>query len=118
MEPLALNNVVTGKVTGTGAAINVQLGFQPRYVKVFNPNDAGGLYPTIEYFDGMPAASGFKTKVVADNGTTGNKSSDYVTVNGISMYAGTAAGNSEGFTIGADADINANGEDVYYIAAR
>ena len=70
MEPLALNNVVTGKVTGTGAAINVQLGFQPRYVKVFNPNDAGGLYPTIEYFDGMPAATRVSTEPLPASSTT------------------------------------------------
>jgi hypothetical protein len=109
--------IVTGSVAGTGAAINVSCGFRPRYVKVFNPNDAGSLFPTMEWFKGMAAASGFKTKAVADSGATGNKSSDYVTANGISEYSGGGVA-SEGFTIGADADINVNGETIFWLALR
>lgn len=107
--------IKVGSVAGTGAAINVSIGFKPKQVKVFNPNDAGGLFPTIEWFEGMAAASGFKTKVVVDSGVTGNKSSDYVTSNGISQYAGSDSA-PEGFTIGADADVNVSGETVFYMA--
>lgn len=109
------NNMVRGSVAGTGAAINVVCGFVPGYVKVFNPNDAGSLFPTMERFQGMAAASGFKTLGVVDNATTGNKSSNYVTTNGLSDYSGTSGA---GFTIGADTDINVNGETIYYIAIR
>lgn len=81
---------VTGQVTGTGAAINVSIGFIPSYVKVFNPNDAGSLYATLEWWNGMAAASGLKTMKVVDSGATGNASSNYVTSGGISTYAGGA----------------------------
>ena len=112
------NEVKTGTVAGTGAAINVLCGFKPRYVKVFNPNDAGSLFPTIEWWEGMAAASGCLTLSIVDSGTTALKSSDYITADGISQYAGTAAANSEGFVIGANANINASGESVFWIAIR
>ena len=52
---------VIGTVTGTGAAINVVLGFVPDYVKVWNPNDAGTVDATMEWATGMANAGGFKT---------------------------------------------------------
>lgn len=179
-----------GSIVGTGAAINISCGFVPRYVKVFNPNDAGSLFATMERFAGMAAASGLKTQKVVDSGATGLASSAYVTTNGISDYAGDAGmvdltgtvtvtangttitgsgskfltelkagdvvivngqtrrinaaptldtaatvdlafdtaasgkvitrvnGRDPGFTIGADADINAAGEAVFYLASR
>ncbi len=183
------NEVVVGSVAGTGAAINVQLGFIPSYVKVFNPNDAGSLFPAMERWKGMAAASALKTLKIIDSGATGLASSAYVTSNGLSDYTGvkpprtltgtcavsagsavvtgtstlflsevavgniisiggvtrkvlsiasntsltvteayTAAqtgitsfnieGTSDGFTIGADADINVSGETVFYMAIR
>lgn len=78
----------TGSIAGTGVALMVELGFVPSYVKVFNPNDAGSLMPTIERFAGMAAASGFKTKSIVDNGTTANKSSEYITTGGLSDLPG------------------------------
>ena len=112
------NEVIIGAVAGTGSAINVSLGFKPRYVKVWNPNDAGSLFPMMEWFEGLTAAYGFKYLKIADNGATGNLSSTLVTSNGISQYAGVAGGATEGFTIGADADINAAGETIWYMAVR
>lgn len=106
-----------GTVEGTGAAINVSLGWKPDYVKVFNYDDAGGLAPTMEWWNGMTAAHGLKTLKAVDNGVTGNASSAAVTSNGISHYVGSTSA-AEGFTIGADADINANGETIFYVAMR
>lgn len=109
--------VKTGTVTGTGAAINVSLGFQPDYVKVFNIGDAGGLDATLEWVAGMASGGGVKTLRVVDSGTTGNASSDYITTGGISLYAGDQ-NNAEGFTIGTDPDINASGETIVWVAMR
>ncbi len=111
------NNLVTGVVTGTGAAINVSVGFIPRRVKVYNPNDAGALYPIIEWVKGMAAGKGFKYTKIADSGATGGLSSTYIAANGISEYAGSSSA-AQGFTIGADADMNVAGEDIIFEAWR
>lgn len=107
----------TGSVEGTGAAINVSLGFVPDHVKIFNIDDAGSLWPTLEWTSDMPDAAGFKTLSIADDGTTSNKSSEKLTSKGISEYAGDSD-NSEGFTIGDDADVNVSDETIFYIAVR
>lgn len=108
----------TGSVGGTGSAINIELGWQPDYVKVFNIDDAGGLAPTLEWTSAMTGGHGFKTLKSVDSGSTGNASSAHVTAGGISLYAGAAGSASHGFTIGADGDINASGETIAYIAIR
>jgi len=41
-----------------------------------------------------------------------------ITANGISQYVGTEAGYSDGFTIGADTDVNVSGETLLYKAYR
>jgi hypothetical protein len=107
----------SGSIAGTGAALTINLGWTPAYVKVFNPNDAGSLWPTLEWVGGMPDASGFKTLKTLDNGATGNASSNKITANGITPYAGDIA-TTKGFTIGADADINVSGETLFWIAMR
>lgn len=107
----------TGTVEGTGSAINVSVGFLPRYVKVFNIDDAGGLAPTMEWFEGMTAAHGLKSLSIVDNGTTTAKSTEHVTSGGISQYTGATTA-SFGFTIGADTDINASAETIVYLAVR
>lgn len=112
-----MNEFDSGTFTGTGAAINVSLGWIPSYVKVYNNNDAGGKAPTMEWFQGMAAASGLKGLKVVDSGATGDASQAKVTVNGISEYAGSATA-APGFTIGADADVNAVGEVGYWVAFR
>jgi hypothetical protein len=110
-----MGGIATGKVTGTGAAINISCGFVPRYVKVYNNNDAGSLWATMEWFTGMAAASGLKGIAVAGPDAGATKSQAKVTTNGISEYAGDAT-HAAGFTIGADADLNASAEDMHYIA--
>lgn len=109
------NSTAVGSVEGTGAAINVSIGFVPRYVKVFNLDDAGTLAPTVEWFGGMTDGHGLKTLGIADNGTTSKVSSAAITTGGISEYAGSLT-TSAGFTIGTDADINVSAETIYYIA--
>lgn len=58
-----MKDVVTGSVEGTGAAINVSLGFIPSAVEITNIDDVKGIYPTLLWNKFMAAASAFKTKV-------------------------------------------------------
>ena len=93
----------SGSITGTGAAINVPLGFAPTSVRIRNRTSRD----TLEWDDDMAAASGNK-RVAAGTGTL-------ITVGGISPYAGTEQ-ISRGFTIGTDADINVAAELLFYEA--
>lgn len=100
------NNIATGTVEGTGSAINVECGFQPRAVKVINiDGDA-----ILDWTEDMGADAGYKTVAAGTNAL--------VSSGGITKYAGSAAANSEGFTIGTDADVNASAETLVYIAYR
>jgi len=58
-----------GGFTGAGAAVDVTLGFKPRYIKVFNETDA----TTWEWFKTMAATKVIKTvtagTLTADTGT-------------------------------------------------
>jgi hypothetical protein len=98
---------ITGTVEGTGSAINVQIGFQPKSVTLFNID---GGPDKLEWTENMGAGKGWKTIAV---GTM-----TFISSNGVTQYAGTVAGDSEGFTIGADADINVNAETICYKASR
>lgn len=101
-----------GSILGTGAAINVHLGFIPRFVQCWNVSDT--KLPKLVWFKGMAAAAGYKEAI----GTTYLAPSVLSSL-GITAYAGTdAAGDSAGFTLGADTDINGSGDTIYYIAER
>jgi len=112
-----MKDIAVGTVTGTGSAINVSLGWIPDYVKVYNENDAGSLWPTIEWWRGMSDGHALKGLKVIDSGSSGNASQAKITSGGISQYSGDTT-HAPGFTIGTDTDINANGEAVFYIAVR
>lgn len=164
-----------GTCDGTGAAINVCLGFVPKKVIVKNFEDAGGLYPYLEW-DAMDAlvaaiAEGIKTMGLSDldfdrvpladaaggidpydggdeltyDGVTNNRWEDstgadaseaFVDGNyeraattdaaykciGTSIFGAATPPNGAkvktpaGFTIGLDADINVNGEQLTWEA--
>lgn len=97
-------HVVSGSVEGTGAAITLELGFRPHYLKVTNID---GL-ATLEWFNGMPDASGIKAI------TSGVISK--ILTNGITPTEGVAATTAAGFRIGTDTDINVSGETLHYFA--
>ena len=106
----------TGSITGTGSTINVSLGFKPKYVKVFNT----AKNVVMEWIDGMGNGKGVKDQdqAVNEGGTnTYTVGPQAVTSNGISAYDGDTS-TPAGFTIGADTDLNVNGDTLYYIAAR
>ena len=99
----------TGTEEGTGSAINVSMGYIPDYVKVFDED--GADHVVMEWVRSMGDGKGFKW--VESTGT----SHDFVSTNGISAYAGTDSV-AEGFTIGADSDLNAADETLHWIAGR
>ena len=103
-------DMATGTVTGTGAAINVSLGWTPRVVLISNPSTTN---PTVVYWHtSMGSAKGLKTVVT---GTTPAVS--YLSSLGVSSYTGsTTAG--KGFTIGADTDLNITGDTLMYEAHK
>lgn len=81
----------------TGSAVDrLVFGFRPRKVTVQSTNGAMFFWQ-----DTMPNASAFKTLA---NGTR-----TYVTSNGITPLDG-------GFTLGADAQVNASGQTVHVVA--
>lgn len=95
-----------GTQDGTGAAINIELGWLPDHVVVQNweATDFGRL----EWFKGMAAAAAIKT-------LTSTKS--LLTTLGITQYAGSTTA-KQGFTIGADTDVNVSGESITWCAWR
>lgn len=89
-----------GAARGTGAALDIRVvGFRPSKVEVFNAA-AGGL-TSLMWQKPMPDASARKT---AAAGTQ-----TFITTLGITPLA-------DGFTLGADTDMNVAGEIVYYQA--
>jgi len=51
---------IIGTVEGIGSAINVEIGFQPQYVKVVNIDSENPAKPSLEWITGMAAASALK----------------------------------------------------------
>lgn len=81
-----------GSVLGTGASLDVRtVGFRPRHVRLLNQT---GLC-VAEWMDDMPDASAMKWV------TAGTMS--YISSNGITPL-------SDGFRLGADTDLNVDGE--------
>lgn len=93
-----------GTVTGTGSAINVSLGFTPTCVILVNQTDPGMFI----WMNTMADAKAVKL--------TDAPALTFAGSNGISPYAGVAGSASEGFTIGADSDLNAPSDVLHYIA--
>jgi hypothetical protein len=93
-----VNRVVNGSVSGTGALISVRtVGFRPKKVELIN---IGGLV-TAEWHNDMADDSMIK-RVTAGDMTA-------PTSDGIIPLA-------DGFSIGADADVNAAGELIHWTA--
>lgn len=87
-----------GSFKGTGASLNIiTLGFRPRVLKLMNVD---GLCE-LKWQQGMADASGVKT---VTDGTI-----SHITTLGITPL-------SNGFTLGADTDVNVSGEEVHFEA--
>jgi hypothetical protein len=85
--------IKVGTYTGTGAAINLQLGFVPDYFRTINitDGDAG-----IAWFKGMGAGTG-----ITEGAALATLAS-----NGITVYAGARGSASAGLTIGTAGSVN------------
>ena len=94
----SLNMVKTGKFSGNGTTKKIVLGFKPREVRLFN-EAAGGLTEAWKT-DTMDTSKAMK-RIPA--GTT-------------TFPANMVTLNSDGFTVGNDADLNAAGELIHYVA--
>lgn len=103
----------TGTYTGTGAAVNIELGWTPDYVKVVNVTDGDEYW---EWFAGMTAAHAIYTRSVTDNATTGNAGITRITSNGISQRSPTDYASKQGFTAGSA--LSESGDTFAYIAVR
>ena len=74
--------IATGSYVGTGSAVEVNIGFKPRYVKIFNNTDGDDVF---EAFEGMTAAHAIQTAAAVSK----------LTSNGISLQNyGFTAGSS------------------------
>lgn len=90
-----------GTFVGTGAAINISLGFTPACVKLFNVTDGD---VTFEWFDSMAAGTAIQTDTAVAK----------LASNGISPYAGAAGSGAAGFTAGSS--CSETGKTMAYIA--
>jgi len=91
--------------TGTAAAIEIDCGFTPRYVKVVNVTVAGESGCAIEWFDGMTAAYGYKTH------DAGSSEAGFAVITSLGITT-----SEHGFTIGLDTDLNVTSEQLHWIA--
>jgi hypothetical protein len=101
---MALRSKAMGTVEGTGSAINIPCGFQPNLVRLINiDGDA-----ILDWTSDMGAGKGYKTVAAGTNAL--------IATGGITAYTGSEGSESEGFTIGADADVNASAETIVWVA--
>lgn len=89
-------NVKTGTYTGTGAALNVSLGFEPDYVKIWRTDV---ISVSDEWFSGMAAATSLTS--ATDAAAAALRAAPH----GVTVYPG-AAGVSAGFSVGANLSVN------------
>lgn len=96
-----VSNLAIGSFTGTGAGVDCNCGFKPRYVKVINVTDR----TTYEITSDMVAGNALKT--VAAGTMTDDAS-------GITLTDGNSTSGLRGLSIPAAIAINA--KVIYYIA--
>jgi len=95
------SKIAVGSFVGTGASKDVQaVGFRPKYVKLLNVTGSCQA----EWVQGMADASAQK---VVDSGA-GATDISLITSGGVTPLA-------DGFTLGADTDLNVSGEMVRYV---
>lgn len=99
--------VRSGTQDGTGASIDIELGWIPDVVIVQNHEAAD--FGRLEWYEGMSNDHAIKT-------LTSTKSK--ITTLGITPLGAAAGATMRGFRIGADTDVNVSGEALTWIAYR
>lgn len=97
----------TGSYVGDAAAQNIELGFVPDYVLVWNETDGDTKW---EWFSGMTDTHALQS---INNGTT---QFSRITADGISAYPGTEGGDAAGFSVGTA--LSENTKTFRYMATR
>lgn len=70
----------------TPVVVNIDCGFIPDYVKLINLSATAADVSVVEWFrEAMGSAKYVKHTIVADNGSTGNKSSEYASSGGLTV---------------------------------
>lgn len=108
-----MTQVATGTYTGTGAAVNVEIGFVPDYIKIVNITDGDDAW---ELFPGMTDGHAIYTRNVVDNATTGNPGMSRITANGITRRNPTDFAGKRGFTAGTA--LSESGDTFAWFAVR
>lgn len=101
-----MNEAKVGSYTGTGAAINLSLGFVPQYLRVWNETDGDICW---EWFKGM--ADGSALQITNHASTQVSK----ITSNGVTAYEGSSTA-GKGVTIGTA--LSENSKTFRYVAIR
>lgn len=94
-----MGRVVVGNVKGTGVSLDVsgdKVGFRPKAVRLVNVTDGS----VADWTADMPAAAMAKEKAGTHT---------YVTTGGVTALA-------SGFNLGADTDMNASGDSIFFVA--
>lgn len=91
--PTAQSNLVTGSITSTGSVYNLNLGFLPSYIQIFNYTQANstanpGVMKRAQWQAGMPAASALLVKNT--NGAATDETT-LATTGGFTLYDGAAS---------------------------
>lgn len=104
--------VKIGTYEGTGAAINIELGWVPDHVRVINGEDGDAAW---EWFNGFGAGDALQAINVVDSGTSGAAGLSLITSNGIDAYQGSSSV-GKGFTVGTA--LSESGKTFRYVAMR
>ena len=94
----------TGTVEGTGASISISCGFAPRKVTLYNIDGDATLF----WLEDMGAGKGYKI-IAAGTGAL-------IATLGITVSGNAEASTFRGFIIGADTDVNVDGETIVWEA--
>jgi hypothetical protein len=92
-----------GTYTGTGAAINNEIGFVPDYVEIWNYTDGDIMW---KWNSQMADASAFQIDTAFSK----------ITSNGVTPYQGARGSNKKGFTIGSS--LSESAKVFHFIATR
>jgi hypothetical protein len=106
-----MDNFATGYQDGTGASIDITLGWTPDRVEVHNTEAADNA--RLLWMTSMADASAYKETTV-----TGAPTRAKITTLGITPLGAAAADTARGFRIGADTDVNVAGETIQWFAFR
>ena len=111
-----MGKIRTGHFESDGNAYNLMIGFAPSYFMMMNAAAVAGEVFKVEWFGSeMENSKEIQHKVLADNGTTGNLSLDYVSSGGnCATYSSKVIGNRKSVTFD---DTGGTSEDLITAAA-